>query len=465
MATQKKKKNNRLIYILLALVVVLVVVAVIQSKNRQTGEKVFTAKVEKRDIQERVSASGKVFPVTEVNISSDVSGEIVELYVEEGDSVVPGQLLAKVDPEAIRSQVERSEALLNSAKAQLADALAQIDNFRAQREQIQAQLRNAREIHRRNEQLHKQGVISDADLEASLASVETLEANLKAAEANISAAEKRAEAARYSVKSSEATLKETKTSLRKTSIFAPMGGIVSRLNVEVGERVVGNQMMSGTEILRIADLNVMEVQVEVSENDIPNVHIGDPVEIEIDAYLKRKFLGRVSQIANSASNMTTATGAVALTTDQVTNFVVTIDIDRNSYKDLITPTNPYPFRPGMSASVEILTNTVEDALAVPIQAVATREREEKDKAKAQTVSLSETLDDDLMEVVFVVQADTVAMVPVTTGVQDDEYIQILSGLEEGQEVVAGPYAAVSRKLKAGDKVIVVSEEEFYKKED
>ena len=455
----QKKRNNTLIWILLGVLVVAVVAVVLKRKAQPRGEKVTTEKVEARQIKEMVAASGKVFPVTEVKISSDVSGEIVELYVEEGDSVVMGQVLAKIDPDAYQSQVERGVASVNASKAQLANSRSQIENFKAQKEQIQAQLENANEIHTRNEQLKNEGVISEADFEASLSNLRALQANLRAADANIRASEQSAKAAEFQVASTEATLKEVRTSLRRTTIYAPVSGIVSLLNVEKGERVVGTIQMTGTEMMRIANLNAMEVQVEVSENDIPRVSIGDIAEIEVDAYIDRKFEGRVSQIANSASN--TASGAVvALTTDQVTNFIVTIDISPESYKDLISKNKPYPFRPGMSASVEVNTNTLDGAISVPIQSVTTRELDEDDSdVKKTNVSKD---DEEVVEVVFVVSADTVQMVEVQTGIQDDSYIQILSGIEEGQEVVTGPYSAVARKLKAGSEVRVVDEDELFK---
>ncbi len=314
----KRKRNNTFIWILLAAIVILVAAVAIKQKRTPKGEKVTTEEVQRRTIKEMVAASGKVFPVTEVKISSDVSGEIVELFVEEGDSVLLGQLLANIDPDAYQSQVERGVAGVNSAKAQLANARSQIENLKAQKEQIEAQLTNAREIHERNEKLRKEGVVSTADYETSLANLRGLEANLRSGEASIKAAEQSAQAAQFSVQSSEATLRELRTSLRRTAIYAPTNGIISMLNVEKGERVVGTIQMAGTEMMRIADLNDMEVRVDVSENDIPRVSIGDWVEIEVDAYLDRIFTGRVTQIANSASNSAVAT----LTSDQVTNFEV-----------------------------------------------------------------------------------------------------------------------------------------------
>ncbi|KGE87259.1 MAG: efflux RND transporter periplasmic adaptor subunit [Phaeodactylibacter xiamenensis] len=459
--SKTKKRSNTIIFVLIGLIAILVAVVIWRNQSKPKGEKVITEQAEKRTIVEEVSASGKVFPQTEVKISSDVSGEIVDLLIEEGDSVVSGQLLARIDPDAFESQVERGAASVNSAKAQLANARAQIEQFTAQKEQIEAQLINAREIQDRNKPLYEDGVISEADYQQSLANLRALEANLRSAEANVKAAKQSAEAAAYTVQSSEASLKELKTSLRRTEIFAPMSGIISRLDVEEGERVVGTIQMAGTEMMRIANLNAMEVRVEVSENDIPRVTVGDEVAIEVDAYIDRVFKGKVTQIANSATN---AASAASLTSDQVTNFEVRINIDPASYDDLITPSKPYPFRPGMSASVDIRTEVANGVLSIPIQAVTTREREDDEKPEAKPAALEEE-EQDLMEVVFVASIDTVRMQKVKTGVQDDTYIEVVEGLKEGDEVVTGPYAAVARKLKSGEKIQVVDEDELYKRDN
>lgn len=475
-----KKKNNTLIYVLVGVIALLIIAALVFRGGKSKGEKVSVETIEKRTINETVAASGKIYPETEVKMSSDVSGEIVELHVEEGDSVVAGQFLAKIDPDAFQSQVERAQASVNNSKAQLANARsgierakAQLTQAEAQKEQIDAQLTNSRNIHERNEGLHKDGVISDLELEASLANLEALIANQKSAIANVAtaaasleSAKQSKEAAEYTVKSTEASLREFNTSLRRTTIYAPTDGVVSMLNVEQGERVVGTSMMSGTEMMRIANLNSMEVQVDVSENDVLRVSVGDRVEIEVDAYLDRKFDGLVTQVANSASNTATA----SLTTDQVTNFTVKIRLDASSYADLIKPNSGFPFRPGMSASVEIFTHSEEGAISVPIQSVTTREDEDKKKKnKAMKGPDAEEEDnfDDLREVVFVAKGDSAIMVEVKTGIQDDSYIQILKGIEVGDQVITGPYNAVSRKLEDGDVIQVVDEDELYgrKEED
>lgn len=453
----KTKSNRRIYWWLGGILLVLIIAVIIKGKSRPKGEEVELAKVERRTIQEKVAASGRVFPRTEVKVSSDVSGEVVELYVEEGDTVKAGQVLAKIDPEAYLSAVERGVASVNTAKAQAANSRSAIEQAKAQKEQVEAQLANQRDLHRRNEQLHKEKVISDTEFEQSLAALRGLEANLRAAEATIRSAQEATKGAEFSIKSAEASLKEIQTNLRRTSIVAPMSGVISLLNVEQGERVVGTIQMAGTEILRIADYSEIEVQVEVSENDILRVHLGDQAEIEVDAYQDKKFKGTVTQIANSASNTTSLGGS--LTTDQVTNFIVKVLIDPASYLGLQKETGRFPFRPGMSATVEILTNSVDDVLSVPIQSVTTREEKKEkvsDESKQATGLAQETkgLSDKIKEVVFVAMGDTVAMVEVTTGIQDDAYIQVLSGLTGDEEVVSGPYSAVSRKLESGDRYTI-----------
>jgi HlyD family secretion protein len=459
-----KKRKNLWIYIAGVAVLALVAVAYFKGKNRKEGDKVALEEAQMRTIEERVSASGRIFPIVEVKISSDVSGEVVELYVQEGDSVVQGQVLAKINPDAYVSQVERGIAFVNSSKAQAANSRSQIENIKAQKEQIIAQLDNAREIHKRNEKLFKDGVISNADFQASQSNLKSLEANLRASDAGIRASQDAARGADYSVASAEASLKELRTSLNRTTILAPESGIISLLNIEKGERVVGTIQMTGTEIMRIANLNAMEVRVDVSENDIPRVKLNDEVSVEVDAYLGRKFVGRVSQIANSSKNSASMGGA-ALATDQVTNFEVRIKIDPQSYADLVTSQRKYPFRPGMSAAVEIKTTIKENILTVPIQSVTTREKEglAKKEAKSETDGgASNKKIDELREVVFVYEkGDTIQMREVKTGIQDDSYIEILTGLKKGAKVVSAPYSLIFKKLKQGDKVIVVKEEELF----
>ena len=443
--------SRKVLFLILGLVALAVIGALAFGGRSEDGTRVFTTEAKARTIQEVVSASGKVFPQTEVKISSDVSGEVVELYVEEGDSVVPNQLLAKIDADAYQSQVARGVAGVNSSKAQLANSRAQINSLQAQVTQIDAQIENAQVIYDRNKQLAADGVISTAELEASQANLRVLQANKAAAQSNIQGARESARAAEYQVQSSQATLSELRTSLRRTTIYAPMGGVVSLLNVEQGERVVGTIQMTGTELMRIANLNQMEVRVEVSENDVPSVKIGDKAEVEVDAYLNRTFSGTVSQIANSSTTAGLADNV--LNSDQVTNFEVRINIDPSSYADLVANGNTYPFRPGMSASVDILTKASAGVVSLPIECVTTRERKLAD---------DEVGTDNLEEVVFRISGDSVQQVVVTTGLQDANVIEIKSGVAAGEQVVAGPYTALSRGLKSGDKVIVVEKDEFYK---
>jgi HlyD family secretion protein len=462
MSKIKQKKTNWLLWVLLGLFAIGLTYAIINARSKPKGTEITTTKVEKRTIKEKVSASGKIYPEKEVKISSDVSGEIVALYVKEGDSVRVGQILAKVDPEVYISSVDRGEAALSNSKSMLAVSKSQIESSAAQKEQIMAQLDNTRAVHKRNEQLKKEGVISQADLDMSLSNLRQLEANLKASDASIKSAQKNVEAAEYSLKGSSASLKELKTNLNKTIIKSPTNGIISKLDVEKGERVVGTIQMTGTEMMRISNLNAMEVQVDVSENDILKVSVGDEVDIEVDAYVGKKLKGIVSEIANSAKNVGSSAQA---TSDQVTNFVVKVRVLESSYKGFDTK---YPLRPGMSASVDIYTESVIDVVAVPIQCVAAREQEtdkKQDEKIEKKDDMNERQDEEEVatqtiefdEVVFVMKGDTASMVKVVTGIQDDEYIQIKSGLKGDEILVAGPYTEVSKNLKSGDKIRVKEE--------
>ena len=433
----KKKNNTFLIIGLLALLGVLVFLGIKKSKSKPKGISIELEEVKKRTIKETVTGSGKVFPEIEVKISSDVSGEIVNLYIQEGDSVTVGQVLAKIDPDAYVSAVERGEAALNNAKANSAVSRSQIQSNIAQREQTLANLENAKNVHERNIKLFNEGVISQVEFDQTLSNLKGLEANLKSIDATISSSREGAKGSDFNVKSAEASLKELRTNLGRTTIKSPVNGIVSSLSVEQGERVVGTMQMAGTEMMRIANLKSMEVQVEISENDILKVQLKDEVDVEVDAYLDVKFKGFVTEIANSASNIS-ALGQ-SLSSDQVTNFIVKIRIDPDSYKDIVSNGN-YPFRPGMSASVDIYTSKVEDVLTVPIQSVTARLEDEDDEEA------------EPKEAIFVYSADTVALKFLTTGIQNDEFIHVLSGLEEGEEIVVGPYSAISKKLKDGSAV-------------
>ncbi|MCW5923503.1 MAG: efflux RND transporter periplasmic adaptor subunit [Saprospiraceae bacterium] len=481
MATTTPKRKRTLLYALLGLFALLVVAAAIKARSKPKGEEVTVEKVQRRTIRETVSASGKIFPETEVKISSDVSGEITELYVREGDSVVAGQILAKIRPDEYQSAVEQGQASLNTARAQreissanVKTSTAQIEQFRADVQRAKTQMEAARNAHQRNEKLHREGVISTAEFETSLSNLRAAEsavaaadASLKSAENNLANARENVRVSDFGITSAGARLRELRTSLQKTIITAPVNGIVSKLNVEKGERVVGTLQMAGTEMMRIANLTSMEVQVDVSENDILKVNLNDETDIEVDAYLGRVFKGRVSEIANSASNVSTS--AISLNTDQVTNFVVKIRVDPASYSDLMGQGRLHPFRPGMSASVEIYTKTADSTLSVPLIAVTTREDEDKDKKnkvqKAEEVKETSKKDlSKIREIVFVMSADTVAAREVKTGIQDNDYIEILTGLQEGELVVSGPYSAIARKLKAGSHVTIADKEKEKGKE-
>ena len=474
MSTTPPKRKKTLLYVLLGLLGLLIVAAVVKARQKPKGEEVTVGKVERRTIRETVSASGKIFPETEVKISSDVSGEVVDLFVEEGDSVTAGQVLAKIRPDEYQSAVERGQAAVNSAQSQreissanVKGSNAQIDQLRADKNRISAQLDAARSAHKRNDQLFKEGVIAESDFETSLSNLRALESSLVAAHAALKASETGLTSARENVRVSEfgitsarATLKELRTSLQKTVITAPVSGIVSKLNIEKGERVVGTLQMAGTELMRVANLQSMEVQVEVSENDILKVSLRDEVDIEVDAYLGRKFKGHVTEIASSASNVASAVSGGALNTDQVTNFVVKIRVDPASYADMLEKGKRYPFRPGMSASVEIYTNDSDNTLSVPLIAVTAREDEDEDEKKAKDKEEGPAAkevskkNEVVKEIVFVVSSDTVGIREVKIGIQDNDYIEIVSGLTEGETVVTGPFSAIARKLKAGSRIVI-----------
>lgn len=451
--TTRRKRNRRLwIFILLGVIALLATLAILKPKDgRDTSTKVVVEQAKKRTITEVVAAAGRIFPEVELNISSDVSGEIVELYVEEGDSVTQGQLLCKIQPDVYQSALERAIASQNSSKAQLANAKAQIKQVEAQILQLQATYDNAKIAHERNDQLLKDGAIAQTDFDNSLAALKTADANIKATEASLEAAKQTAEAARFTVKSAEASVKEARTNLNQTSIYAPSSGIISKLSVEKGERVVGTLQMAGTEIMRIANMKFLEVQVDVSENDVLRVKLGDEANIEVDAYPDRIFKGTVMEIASSAQE--SATGGFS--SDQVTNFTVKVRIDRKSYSDLVNKKSRYPFRSGLSATVDIKTKTINDAISLPVPAVTSRELDDDDNKK------SNNTDDNVQTVVFLYAGDTVSMREVKVGIQDDEFIVISDGLKEDEYVVVAPYQAVARDLKSGNKVKVVAEDELY----
>jgi HlyD family secretion protein len=458
MATKKSKKKLWLI-ISGGVIILLVVIALIVKGNRNEGTKVSVEKVTRRTIIQTVSANGKIQPEKDIKISPYISGEVVELLVKEGNEVKAGDLLAKIDPEIYISAYDQVAASLNTQKANEA-------NSRARLSQVTAQYNNAKQTFERQEKLFKENVISQAEYDQAKSAYEVAKAQVDAANQDIKASE-------YMVKSSEAAQKRAKDDLTRTAIYAPNDGTVSKLSVEKGERVTGaSQFSSGTEIMRIANLNEMEAQVEVNENDIVRVSVGDTALIEVDAYMNRKFKGIVTEIATSAN-----TSGVSV--DQVTNFNVKIHILKDSYKDMLNPRIPNfsPFRPGMSATVEIQTETAKNVLTVPIQSVTTRvEQDSLDKINEKNKTVKKEGDDEVeriatakksgevQECVFLFEKDLAIKKDVKTGIQDNTYIQILSGLKEGQEIVTGPYSAVSKTLKDKDKVIKVDKKDLFTKE-
>ncbi len=455
----KKSKKRALIIAGILAVVILIVVAVIVKNKRDEGVKVTAEKVMKRTIIQTVSANGKIQPEKDVKISPYISGEVVQLMVKEGDEVKAGDLLAKIDPEIYVSAFDQSNASLNTQKANEANAKARLA-------QMKAQLENTRLTFERQQKLFSQNVISKAEFDQAKAAFDVANAQVEAATQDINASQ-------FMVKSSEAGMKRAQEDLTRTAIFAPNDGTVSKLSVEKGERVTGaSQFSSGTEIMRIANLNEMEVQVEVNENDIVRVSMGDTSLIEVDAYLNRKFKGVVTEIATSAN--TTGTSV-----DQVTNFNVKIHLLKDSYKDLLNPKIPNysPFRPGMSATVEIQTETAKNVLTIPIQAVTTRVAQDSlDKINQKSKTKQGEGDDEMekisskkktgeiQECVFLYENGIAKKVNVKTGIQDNTYIQIISGLIDGKEVVTGPYSAVSKSLKDKDKVKKVDKKDLFTKE-
>ncbi|MDA9312347.1 efflux RND transporter periplasmic adaptor subunit [Vicingaceae bacterium] len=424
------------------IVVILVVAGVIKGMSGGKGKKVAVEKVERRTIIETVAASGKIQPETEVIISSDVSGEIIEMPVQEGDRVKAGDLLLKINPDLVESALSRAEAALNTTKANLAGSKARLA-------QSESQFQNTKASFERSAQLHESKVISQAEFDQAKANYEVATADVEAAKENV-------RAGMFNVRSSEATLKEAKENLGRTSIYSPMNGVITKLNKEKGERVVGTAQMAGTEIMTVADLNVMEVAVEVNENDIVRVAINDTTEIEVDAYLDKTFKGIVTEIANSANTS-------GMSADQVTNFDVKIRMLRYSYEELLKKRadSSSPFRPGMSATVDIRTTQVNNVITVPIQGVTIRTDTLSTSNETAQLEADEEDEKEKVEVVFVRDGEQVKMVKVETGIQNTMYIEILNGLEEGQEIVVAPYTLVSKILKDGQSIIVIDKKDLF----
>jgi len=421
------KKSNKLLYYLLGAVGFIILFAIIGKSAGWIGgakeTEVEFATVKKTSIVEKVSASGEIQPEVEVKLSPDVAGEIIELHVAEGDSVAMGKLLVKIRPDNFVSALERTRANLNQQMANSSQAKAALQRSEAQFTQAELNFN-------RQKRLYEEKAISDADFETARANYISAEKDLEAAKQNVIASE-------FIVKSSQASVNEAAENLRLTNVNSPVSGIVSSLLVEQGERVVGTQQMAGTEMMTIADLSKMEVRVDVNENDIVRLSLGDTSLIDVDSYsaLGKKFKGVVTSIANTANTKTTA--------DAVTEFKVKIRILNSSYQDLVREGNKYPFRPGMTASVEILTTSKNDALAIPLAAVTTRESQVDTLAGGSTKN---------KELVFVSENGVAKIRTVKTGISDYENIEIVEGLKEGDEIISGPYFIVSKDLKEGDLV-------------
>lgn len=416
------KKNILIVLGVLALVAVLIWIG----KNRSKGEtEVNVGKLEKRTIISTVSANGKIRPEAEVKISADVSGEITELYVQEGDTVKEGQLLLKINPDLYITQRDRAQAGVSSSRSNYKTSQAQLIQAKARFTEQQASFE-------RNKQLFQDEVLSQAELDAA-------QSAYSVAASEVQAAEQRVAAAQFGIQNSQATLSEASKTLGRTSIYAPSDGIVSALNNEKGERVVGTAQMAGTEIMVISNFNNMEVIVDVNENDILQVKKGDTAIVEVDAYAEREFKAIVTEISSSANTV----GGQQLSADQVTNFEVKIRLLKSDYADLLGVSKT-AFLPGMSANVEIQTEVKRNIMCLPIEAVGTREAKDSTKVSGD--------DEKVDEVVFTIEEGKAKKNLVKTGIQDSRYIEILTGVEPDDEVIVGPYDAVSKKLKEDEKV-------------
>jgi HlyD family secretion protein len=457
--------NKKLLWTIIGVVVLLGVLYILK-KNGTLGKdeatKVSAEKVIRRSIIETVNASGKLYPEIEVKVSPDISGEIVQLAIEEGDSVKKGQVLAKIYADIYTTQRDQAAALVNQQEASVSNSSAQL-------EALKASMDVSKRSFDRQKQLLDEKVISRSEFEQAESTFLTSQANYNAALQGI-------RGNKAGVSSAQANLSKANKDLSRTAVVAPMDGVISLLNVKKGERVVGNSMMAGTEMMRVADMNLIEVIVDVGENDVPKVHFGDSAIIEIDAYNNRKFKGLVTKIASSNSTAATTNSNSASATNDVTNYKVHIRILLDSYKDLFDRAKPksFPFRPGMSASADIQTKRHENAVSVPINSITIREKNSDKAVETQKTTNIQTsnpeppakevtsVSSDLDEVAFIVQKDgTVKKVNVTTDIQDINNIEVLSGLKEGEQVVTGPYNVVSKVLKDGMKVTVVDKDKLF----
>jgi HlyD family secretion protein len=456
----KKKKSRKWIFIVLGIIALLFILAKVFGGGGDTTEKVSVEKAARRTVIETVNASGQIYPEVEVKISPDISGEIVDLTVEEGDSVKKNQVLARIFADIYALQRDEASSQVNQSQATVANSEAALDA-------LNANLTQAKQAYDRNKAMYDQKVISKAEFEQ-------FETTLRSAQANYNAAQQNIRSLKANVQAAQTGLTRANKDLGRTTLIAPMDGVISSLLVKRGERVAGNSFNVGTEMMTVADMSVLEVRVDVGENDIVKVNIGDSADVEVDAYNNRKFKGVVTKIASS-----TTTAQQGQATTDVTNYEVRIRLDSNSYRDLIdrSTKKKFPFRPGMNASADIKTMRKDNVLAVPITAVNARVKgsdqsisDKKKEAEANKPQEEETQTtkpvantEGLEEVVFVLQKDnTVKKVVVTSGIQDINYIEI-TGLKDGDEVITGPYTAVSKTLKDGAKVKVVPKEKLFDK--
>jgi len=434
------KRSTLIILILVAVLVVLGIVAVIGKQKGFIGSekatKVTTEAAVNRNIIQTVTANGKIYPEIEVKISSDVSGEVVDLFIKEGDSVKANQLIARIKPDSYSSVVEQVQATRNNT-------LANLESAKARKTQAEVNLTNAESVVKKYRKLY-------ADGNASQLQLENYEMAFLTAQAEVDAATQSIRALEYSVKAADATIKEAKNNLNKTSIFSPIGGIVSALNIEQGEKVVGTLQMTGTEMMRVADFENMEIRVKVSENDIIRVHRGDTAIVEVDAFTDDKFKGLVTSIASSSQALNQ--GGMVASATQSTTFEVKIRILKSSYIHLLSDIE-FPFRPGMSATADIQTKRKTGVISIPIQSVATRDVHKDSIGK----------EEKLVEFVFIESDGTAKQQEVRTGIQNDSHIEIIEGVNEGQKVVTAPFNAVSKDLEDEDPLEVVTKKELYNK--
>jgi len=436
-----------------ALIALLIIAKLTGLIGGEQIEKVTVDKASERKVVETVTASGKLQPETEVKLSSEVSGEVTELLVKEGDVVKKGQLLCKVRPDVLQSGYERAVASYNAQKANVTSAQQQLV-------QAEANFVNADATYKRNVALFNKKVISASEFDAAKAAYLTAKATLESAKASVTGA-------KFGLEQSSANVKEAGANLAKTTIYSPVDGVVSKLSIELGDRILGTSQMAGTEIMRISNLTSMEVNVEVNENDINRVNVGDSATIEIDAFADKKFKGIVTEIASSSTSVGTTTTSV----DQVTNFSVKVRILPDSYSAIKGGARdlPSPFRPGLSATVDIESES-ETSLAIPIQAVFTGDGNKTDKSsdkpsndQQEDKQKTKLTDKKIKQYVYLFddKASTVKKVEVTTGIQDDQYIIVKSGLKAGQNIVSGPYSAIQNKLKDGAKVEKTTKDKLF----